>query len=105
MPAGCLFYVDAKRPDNCQVRFDARLYEPKDMRALLDRYLRLLETAARDPELPIGQLQTVIGVIPRRLTRAKFAATFYRLVEPYYASSPLLQMIWRRLRKWLLSNA
>ena len=55
MPLGCLFYVDAKKPDNCQVRFDARLYEPKDMRALVDRYLRLLETASREPELPIGQ--------------------------------------------------
>ena len=104
MPMGCLFYVDAKRPENCQVRFDARLYEPKDMRALLDRYLRLLETASREPELPIGQLQKMIGVKPPRLTRAKFTATFYQLVEPYYASSPLLQMIWRHVRKWLSSS-
>jgi amino acid adenylation domain-containing protein len=101
MPLGCLFYVDAKRPENCQVRFDARLYEPKEMRALLDRYLRLLETASREPELPIGQLQTMIGVKPPRLTRAKFAATFYEFLEPYYASSPLLQMIWRHVRKRL----
>ena len=101
MPLGCLFYVDAKKPENCQVRFDARLYEPKQMRALLDRYLRLLETASRAPELPIGQLQTLIGVKPQRLTCAKFAATFYEFLEPYYASSPLLQMIWRHVRKWL----
>jgi amino acid adenylation domain-containing protein len=101
MPAGCLFYVDAKRPDNCQVRFDARLYEPEDMRALVDRYLRLLDATARAPELPIGQLQTMIGGKPPRLTR-KFAAMFYRLVEPYYTSSPLLQMIWRRLRQVLV---
>jgi hypothetical protein len=104
MPSGCLVYVDAKKPENCQVRFDARLYGPKEMRALLDRYLRLLETASREPELPIGKLQTMIGVMPLRLTWAKYAATFYELLAPYYASSPLLKMIWRPVKNWLSSS-
>ena len=78
-----------------------RLYEPKDMRALLDRYLRFLEAAACEPELPIGQLQTMIGVKPPRSMPARSATAFYRFVEPYYASSPLLQAIWRRAKSWL----
>jgi acyl-coenzyme A synthetase/AMP-(fatty) acid ligase/acyl carrier protein len=101
MPLGCLVYVDAKKPENCQVRFDARLYEPKEMRALFDRYLRLLEAASREPELPIGQLQTMIGIKPLRWTRSKYAAAFYEFLEPYYASSPLLQTMWRPVKKWL----
>jgi hypothetical protein len=105
MPAGCLFYVDAKRPENCQVRFDAGLYDPKEMRTLLDRYLRLLDVASREPELPIGQLQAKVGVKPSRLTRAGLAARFYEYIEPHYAASPLMQTIWRRARNWLPSGA
>jgi non-ribosomal peptide synthetase component F len=105
MPQGCLFYVDAKVPENCQVRFDAGLYEPKKMRAMLARYLRLLEAASRGPELPIGQLQTMIGVKPPQLMRASFAATLYQFLEPYYASSPLLQRMWRSAKRWLPSSS
>jgi Condensation domain len=104
MPTGCLFYVDAKKPENCQVRFDAGRYEPKRMRALIDRYLRLLAAAAREPELPIGQLQRMIGVKPPRSAYAQYAEAFYQRVEPYYASSPLLQMIWRHVKKRLSSR-
>jgi acyl carrier protein len=104
MPSGCLVYVDAKKPENCQVRFDARLHGPKEMRALLDRYLRLLEAASREPGLPIGKLQTMIGVMPLRLTCARYAATSYELLAPYYASSPLLQMMWRPVKQWLSSS-
>ena len=32
------------------------LYDRNEMRVMLDRYLRLLEAAAREPELPIGKL-------------------------------------------------
>jgi non-ribosomal peptide synthetase component F len=101
MPQGCLFHVDANKAGNCQVRFDAGLYEPKEMRRLLDRYLRLLEAASREPGLPIGQLQTMIGAAPRQSTRARFVSTFHDFLEPYYASSPLLQRIWTQSKKWL----
>jgi non-ribosomal peptide synthetase component F len=56
MPSGCMVYIDERRPENCRVNFDANTYDRKDMRAMLDRYLRLLEAAAREPELPIGKL-------------------------------------------------
>jgi hypothetical protein len=74
------------------------------MRALVDRYLRLLETASSEPELTIGQLLTMTGVRPPRSVCAKFASTFYRLAEPYHASSPLLQMMWKHVRDWLSSR-
>jgi hypothetical protein len=46
------------------MRFDAAQYSRNGMRALLDRYLRLLEAAASAPELPIGKLQTMLGAKP-----------------------------------------
>jgi hypothetical protein len=104
MPQGCLFYVDARMPQNCQVRFDARLYHREDMRALVDRYLRLLEAASREPSLPLARLQAMLGAKPPRLARAGIAATLYRIVEPWYASSPWLQAVWRRAKR-LLSRA
>jgi hypothetical protein len=101
MPQGCLFYVDARRPENCQVRFDAGLYRPEDMRALLDRYLRLLEAASREPGLPLGRLQAMLGIKSPRLARAGLAARLYRLLEPWYASSPTAQAIWRGVKERL----
>jgi amino acid adenylation domain-containing protein len=56
MPSGCTVFIDERRPENCRVNFDANTYDRKEMRAMLDRYLRLLEAAAREPELPIGKL-------------------------------------------------
>jgi hypothetical protein len=56
MPSGCTVFVDEQKPENCRVNFDANTYDRKEMRAMLDRYLRLLEAAARKPELPIGTL-------------------------------------------------
>jgi non-ribosomal peptide synthetase component F len=102
MPQGCLFYVDARRPQNCQVRFDARLYHPDDMRALLDRYLRLLEAAAREPDLPLARLQAMLGVKPPPLARPGLTARLYRLLEPRYASSPTAQTIWRGVKERLV---
>ena len=66
MPVGCTFYVDERKPENCRVNFDANLYDRNGMRAMLDRYLRLLEIAAREPELPIGTLLTMTGAKPLR---------------------------------------
>jgi hypothetical protein len=56
MPAGCTVFVDEQRPENCRLNFDANSYDRIEMRAMLDRYLRFLEAAAREPELPIGKL-------------------------------------------------
>lgn len=76
MPSGCLFYVDEKAPANCHVRFDANRCGQKEMRALLDRYLRLLEVAAREPTTTIGMLLASLGAKPPRLMRAMYAAKF-----------------------------
>ena len=56
MPSGCTIYIDERKPENCRINFDANRYDRNDMRAMLDQYLRLLEVAAREPELPIGKL-------------------------------------------------
>ena len=60
MPAGCTVFVDEQRPENCRLNFDANSYDRKEMRAMLDRYLQLLEAAAREPELPIGKLMMTV---------------------------------------------
>jgi amino acid adenylation domain-containing protein len=56
MPSGCTVFVDEQKPENCRVNFDANTYDRNDMRSIFDRYLRLLEAAAEEPELPIGKL-------------------------------------------------
>ena len=60
MPSGCVVYIDERRPENCRVNFDANTYDRKEIRAMLDRYLRLLAAAAREPELPIGKLLMIM---------------------------------------------
>ena len=104
MPWGCMFYVDEQKPENCRVNFDANTYDRNEMRAMLDRYLRLLEAAAREPELPIGKLLAMIGAKPLRWTCANYAAPFYEFVTAFYASSPLLKMFWRPIKRWVLSG-
>jgi amino acid adenylation domain-containing protein len=81
MPWGCLVHVDGKKPGNCQVRFDAGRHEPKAMRALLDRYCRLLEGAAREPELPVGALMTALGPKPLNWTITRWVAAFNRFLK------------------------
>ena len=49
-----MFEVDEQKPENCRVNFDANAYDQNEMRVMVDRYLRLLEAAARGPELPLG---------------------------------------------------
>ena len=61
MPWGCQFFVEEQKPENCRVDFDAGVYDRNGMRAMLDRYLRLLEVAAHEPELPIGKLLAMSG--------------------------------------------
>ena len=100
MPFICTVYVDEKKPENCQLMFDARRYGRKEMRALLNRYIQVLETAARDPELPVGRLFMMIGAKPLRLMCATYATAFYRFLKPYYDSSPLMKMASRQVKRW-----
>jgi hypothetical protein len=60
MPSGCTVYIDERKPENCRINFDANIYDRNEMEALLDQYLRLLETAAQEPELSIGKLLTTM---------------------------------------------
>jgi hypothetical protein len=104
MPRKCMFEVDERKPENCRVNFDANAYDRNEMRVMVDRYLRLLEAAARGPELPLGDLLAVIGAKPLRWTCANYAAPFYEFVIASYASSPLLKLCWRPIRRWVLSG-
>jgi hypothetical protein len=81
MPWGCTVYVDERRPENCRVDFDAHLYDRNEMRAMIDRYLRLLETAAQEPELPMrGHLKMACAKPPRR-TFSGYATALYHLIK------------------------
>ena len=104
MPRKCLFEVDERKPENCRVLFDANAHDRNEMRAMLDRYLRLLEAASREPHLPIGNLLMLAGAKPLRWTCANFAAPFYEFMTTFYASSPLLKMCWRPIRRLVLSD-
>jgi hypothetical protein len=95
MPGGCILYIDEKKSENCRVNFDAGFYNGNEMRAMLNRYLRLLEAAAREPELPIGKLQKMTGTKPLRWACERYARAFYD-------SSPLLKTCWRHARRWRL---
>jgi hypothetical protein len=57
------------------------------MRLMLDRYLRLLEVAAREPELPIGKLLAMAGGNPWRWTCRNHA-------ERLYEASTLMKLFW-----------
>jgi hypothetical protein len=105
MPLKCMFEIDERKPENCRVLFDANAYDRNEMRGMLDRYLRLLEAASREPELPIGKLLKIAGGKPLRWTYANYAAPFYEFIKFRYASSPLLKMCWRPIRRWVLSES
>jgi hypothetical protein len=104
IPWKCLFEIDEQKPENCRVSFDANLYDRKEMRVMLERYLRLLIAAAREPELPISKLLAKTGAKPLRWTCANYAAPFYEFITDFYASSPLIKMCWRPIRRWVLSR-
>ena len=104
MPRKCLLEVDERKPENCRVLFDANAYDRNGMRAMLDRYLRLLEVASREPHLPIGKLLKMSGAKPLRWTCANYAAPLYGFITALYASSPLLKMCWRPIRRLVLSG-
>jgi amino acid adenylation domain-containing protein len=102
MPRKCLFEVDERKPENCRVDFDANTYDRNEMRVMLDRYLRLLEAAASGPELPITKLLAMIGAKPLRWTFANYAAPLFEFASAFYASSPILKLCWRPIRRWVL---
>src|SRR5262249_26862375 len=104
MPWGCMVYINEGKSENCRVSFDAKLYNRNEIRTMLNRYVRLLEAAAREPELSIGKLQAMTGTKPLRWACAGYAAAFYDYIRPYYDSSPLLKMCWRHARRWGSSN-
>jgi amino acid adenylation domain-containing protein len=104
MPRKCLFEVDERKPENCRVLFDANAYDRNEIRAMLDRYLRLLEVASRQPHLPIRNLLKMLGAKPLRWTCANFAAPFYEFITALYAASPLLKKCWRPIRRRVLSE-
>jgi hypothetical protein len=60
MPRGLTVHIDERKPENCRISFDANVYDRDEMRAMLDRYMRLLEFIAAKPELPLGKLMRVM---------------------------------------------
>jgi hypothetical protein len=56
MPWGCQVYIDERAPENSRVDFNAHQYPRTAMQAMVDRYLRLLDIASRQPCLTIGRL-------------------------------------------------
>lgn len=104
MPWGLLFYVDEKAPANCHVRFDASRCARQDMRALLDRYIQLLEIAAREPEVPIATLLTRLGPEPLRLRWAICAAKSKELLRWKSMRRSLKTWIRRPLKTWASSR-
>jgi hypothetical protein len=79
MPRGCRMYVSLS--GECVMRFDAAHYNRSGMRALLDRYVRLIEAAASAPELPIGKLQTMLGAKPMRWELQRHGTAVYRFMR------------------------
>lgn len=56
MPWGFQMYVDQNTPTHCRIEFDASRYRPDDVRYFTASYVRLLEVAASDPGLSIGEM-------------------------------------------------
>jgi hypothetical protein len=79
IPWGCQVVVDQKTPTNCRTEFDPRLYSRENIRALMDRYVRLLEAAAAHPHLPIGMLvaETSDSRLRRFLARLRTRLSAY----------------------------
>ena len=59
MPWGFQMYVDQRTQTHCRIEFDASRYRPEDVRSFTASYVRLLEAAAGDPGLSIGELVTM----------------------------------------------
>jgi amino acid adenylation domain-containing protein len=105
MPHTCTIYVDAEKSENCQMRFDAALYGRKNMKALLDLYLRLLVIVAGQPNLPIGKLLTMSGARQLQWISRKYTAPAYDFLFSFYAASPLLKLFWRPIKRWFFARS
>jgi hypothetical protein len=81
MPWGCTVYVDAAKPANNEVRYDANRLGRREMQALLDRYVALMDAAARQPDQSLHRLLVLIGRRPLGLTVAKWSATFRKRLK------------------------
>jgi amino acid adenylation domain-containing protein len=56
MPWGFQVYFDPRTPGNCRVEFDARLYKHHEVQAITARFVRVLEVAAKHPNLTMGDI-------------------------------------------------
>ena len=57
MPWGFCITVDQHHDEHgCRASFDTRIYDPSRARKWLDRFVRLLDAASADPDLPVGKL-------------------------------------------------
>ncbi len=59
MPWGFQVFVDQRVVENCRIEFNAERYQASDVAAFAATYVRLLEAAASEPALAIGEL--VVG--------------------------------------------
>jgi amino acid adenylation domain-containing protein len=76
MPWGCQVWLNERDPENCRVDFNANLYDHNAMRAMFDRYVRLLKIASRQPELTIGRLVALSSDNSLRRAIASYASRF-----------------------------
>ena len=56
MPWGFTMHCDDQAGKHGWTTFNARLYDPGDVRAFIDRYRRMLDTLSRQPNLPLDLL-------------------------------------------------
>jgi hypothetical protein len=84
MPRGFSMNLDQHNEDrNCRITFDASIYEPSGVHALIDGYRRLLDAVSRQPDLPIATLLSM-------------STLRWRKVLPAHV---VLRRAWRRLRR------
>jgi Condensation domain/Phosphopantetheine attachment site len=65
MPWGFSLRFNQHREDRCSVSCDARLYEPKGVRALLERFCCFLDAASRNPDLQLDELLGMTTTLPQ----------------------------------------
>jgi non-ribosomal peptide synthetase component F len=73
MPWGFTIVLDDQaEDDNCQARFDPRIYDPAGVRAFIDRYVEFLNAIASRPEKSLEELlvaeQAEVWISNKRIT-------------------------------------
>lgn len=61
MPWGFSMKLDQHNEDRCHTSFDARLHDPRGVRAFVDRYRELLGIFAWRPDLPLAAVSSIHG--------------------------------------------